>query len=109
MLKHMRDRRFDLRSAGPWNGVIHWRSDAGEDLQTAGLMEDLSFSGARIRVNRPIPVKAQLAIVVRDKQLPAKVRYCTRTKVEYIIGVEFQPASQETLRSLCQIGETVGS
>jgi hypothetical protein len=71
-------------------------------------MEDLSASGARIRVNRPIPMNARVAIVVRDKQLPATVRYCTRTRIEHIVGVEFDPGYQEILQSLCQINETVG-
>jgi hypothetical protein len=103
----MRDRRFDLRSAGPLEGVVHWRTDPGANTQASVFMDDLSISGARIHVNRPIPVRTRVDIVVRDKQLPATVRYCTRAKAEYVVGVEFHPGHQDTLRSLCQTSEPV--
>jgi hypothetical protein len=105
----MRDRRFDLRSAGPLEGVVHWRTEAGVNIQASGLMDDLSASGARIRVNRPIPVRSRVDIVVRDKQLPATVRYCTRTGAEFVVGVEFHPGHQDTLQSLCQTSEIAKS
>jgi hypothetical protein len=105
----MRDRRFDPRLTALLEGVLQWRNDAGLDLQTAGRIEDLSFSGARIRVDRSLPVNTRLTLIVGDKQLLATVRYCGRIRLGYVIGVEFDTEYHGVLQALRQAKETVPS
>jgi hypothetical protein len=94
----MGDRRFDARLALTENVELQWRGALGPDVRSSGLMLDLSMSGARIRLDRPVAMKTAVTVIVKGREIPATVRYCIRAKTAFIAGVEFQPEYQGILR-----------
>lgn len=86
----MRDRRFEPRHAVAETTELHW-TEPTASLQCAGRVCELSISGARIRVQRPIRVQTRMKLVLRGKELQGKVRFCTRDQADYMLGIEFDP------------------
>ena len=66
-------------------------------MQATGTVRDVSSSGASVRVERPVPVAAEVVVIARGKELRASVRACSRTVDGFVVGVEFDDASQGVL------------
>lgn len=94
----MRDRRFEPRQAVTETVELHWTEPAAS-LQCAGQVCELSISGARIRVPRPIRVQTRIRLALRGRELQGKVRYCTREEAEYMLGIEFDPEYHGVVKS----------
>jgi len=77
---------------------LKWQDASGAPLKGVGTMQDLSASGARIRVSHSIPVQAALAVAFNGKEVIATVRYCVRKHGEFVAGIEFLPEYQGILR-----------
>jgi hypothetical protein len=96
----MRDRRLDSRWTVAASVELQWQDVSGASQRTTGLVQDLSASGVRILVPRPIRVQTPVAVMVQGKELQAMVRYCIRTRIEFMVGIKFRPEHQGVLRSL---------
>lgn len=88
------NRRDEPRFAADEIAELRWHDAAGAEQRCSGKMLDLSRSGARLRLDRPIRLGTPAELTVRGRQLPAQVRYCARAGAEYIVGIEFRPESQ---------------
>lgn len=94
----MRDRRFDVRWTIEESVDLKWQDASGAAVNGTGMMQDLSASGARIRVSHSIPVQSLLAVSFNGKEVRATVRYCVRKHGEFVAGLEFLPEYQGILR-----------
>ena len=96
----MADRRFDSRRALAARVQFEWTDSPGATTRMEGLVEDLSHSGARLRVASAVPVHSTpVALLVEGAQIPATVRYCERFGREFAVGLEFQPGFEGLIRS----------
>jgi hypothetical protein len=102
----MSDRRLDSRWTADVSVELQWQDISGATLRATGVIQDLSASGVRILVHRPIRVQAPVAIMVEGKELQAMVRYCIRTRTEFMVGIKFRPEQQGVLRSLLKNSAT---
>lgn len=89
----MRDRRFEPRYGTNEPVELSWSGDA-----VGGVLRDFSRSGARIDVDRPIPVGTTAQMTIRGEQLRVEVRSCEQSPSGYTAGVEFEPDSQGKLK-----------
>ena len=88
------NRRDEPRFAADEIAELRWQDGAGAEQRCSGKMLDLSRSGARLRLDRPIRLGTIAELTVRGRQLPAQVKFCARAGAEYIAGVEFRSESQ---------------
>ncbi len=93
----MRDRRFDARWTIDESVDLRWQDASGATLKGTGMMQDLSASGARVRVTHSIPVQSPLVVAFNGKEVLATVRYCVRKHGEFVAGIEFLPEYQGIL------------
>ena len=98
-LSIMQDRRLERRDDASEPVEVSWTSDTEVEQTCAGTLRDVSKSGARIRLDRPIRLKTAVKITVRDKEIRARVLSCVRVQSEFRVGVEFDPESQGALKS----------
>jgi len=102
----MRDRRFDARWTIDESVDLKWQDPSGAAVKGTGMMQDLSASGARLRVNYAIPVQSSLAVSFNGKEVQATVRYCVRKHGEFVAGIEFLPEYQGILRPPARTRDT---
>ncbi|HWZ30686.1 MAG TPA: PilZ domain-containing protein [Bryobacteraceae bacterium] len=95
----MRDRRFEPRHPTYENIEIGWAGDAGVDQKCPGVLRDLSRSGARIQLDRPIRLQTPLRIGIRDMELRGRVASCVLVESTYMVGVEFDPEFQGKIKT----------
>jgi len=93
----MRDRRFELRHDTNESVELHWTDPSGTVVACPAVIRDLSPSGARIALDRPIRLQTNLRITFRHQDLIAKVRTCNRTRKGFILGIELDTASRGLL------------
>jgi hypothetical protein len=101
-LSIMRDRRFEPRHPTNEQVGVSWRDETGVDQACTGILMDVSRSGARVRLERPVRAKAAVRVVIRDKELSGSVKSCVRARAGFLLGLEFDPEFQGivTARSL---------
>jgi hypothetical protein len=94
----MRDRRFEPRHVVTETVELHW-TEPTANLQCTGQLCDLSISGARVQIQRPIQVLTPITVTVRERDLRGKVRNCSRHQAEYMLGIEFDPEYQGVVKA----------
>jgi len=95
----MRDRRFDLRQEFLDDKVkLQWEDPTGMLSHSTGKLCDLSVSGVRIQLERPIQPHTPVGLTLRGKELRGKVQYCTRTQTKFLVGVAFRMDSRGVLK-----------
>jgi hypothetical protein len=94
----MRDRRFESRHAVSEAVELHWM-EAAANAHCTGQLCDLSISGARIQVERPIRVQTPIRFTLQERELRGKVRNCSRHQAEYMLGIEFDPEYQGIVKA----------
>jgi hypothetical protein len=73
---------------------LKW-TDAERGAQDClSVLEDLSTSGACLRIEQPIPVKTRVRIAYGGGNLSGAVRYCVFRSVGYFLGVQFDADTQ---------------
>jgi hypothetical protein len=83
------DRRFQQRRRATQPVELRWQDTALRSVQATGQIEDVSASGARIFLRRPIHLKSVVTMNYGGRTLEGSVRYCTRQSGGFVVGVEF--------------------
>ena len=94
----MSDRRFEPRWPIETAVELRWTDLSGSTLCATGVVEDLSYSGVRVRLPIAVKVTAAVAVVVNGRQLRASVRRCQQYGTEFIVGLYFESDCQGVLR-----------
>jgi hypothetical protein len=70
---------------------LHWQNTRGGLERRSGHCVEVSASGMRIRLERPIPLQALLNLQCAELRLAgnAIVRHCGKRSDHYELGVEF--------------------
>jgi hypothetical protein len=68
--------------------TIKW-SDKGEIWSEEAALEDISPTGASLRLREPIPVETKIALHYPKGKYLGKVRHCTFQETGYVIGIAF--------------------
>ena len=83
------DRRFQQRRRTAQPVELRWQDTALQSVQVTGQIEDVSASGARIFLRRPIRLKSIVTMSYGGRTLEGSVRYCTRKAGGFAVGIEF--------------------
>ncbi len=73
---------------------VSWQERSGRKRQTAGVLEDISASGACLQLETTVPVGAQIEWRSAKREFHGVVRYCVYREIGYFVGVEFNAASK---------------
>ena len=68
---------------------VLWEDQPGTPMIEPGLVEDASFGGAGIHLDKPLPVGTNLTIRVRQQDYPGIVRHCRPAGGGYFAGIEW--------------------
>jgi len=68
---------------------VQWREDSGKACTCAGLLEDISPSGACLQLDSPLALDKKLVIEYRKVRLEGSVCYCFFRDIGYWVGVQF--------------------
>jgi hypothetical protein len=85
----MPDRRFEPRHPVSEPVELSWSTDSDTHETCSGVLNDLSRSGARIRLIRTVRLNTAVRITIRGEELGATVSSCVRAYPGYAIGIEF--------------------
>jgi hypothetical protein len=71
--------------------ALSWADDSGNPSMAWGRCCDLSPDGMRVEVSDKLPVRAYVNFRSEDGKITGSgsVRYCVRTKMKNIVGLEF--------------------
>jgi hypothetical protein len=83
------DRRLDARASMPGKAELQWSDTTQQTIRMVGDLADLSQSGARVHLNRPVPVNTSVRMAMVNQERNGKVRYCVKQIRGYAIGVQF--------------------
>jgi hypothetical protein len=86
----MGDRRYERRVPKTEIVDLHWRDKTGAEMQIPGRIFDVSISGARFILDKPVRVPSLVRFACGGQDRTASVRHCERAPDGYIIGVEFE-------------------
>lgn len=78
---------------------VTWRSGAGKPHRDTALLEDISYSGACLQLERALPMGAELKWDAPRRHFSGKVTYCVYREIGYFAGVRFDPVSRWTRSS----------
>ncbi len=70
--------------------LVTWRSPAGKQCEDWATLEDISSSGACLKVDEPIPVGSILSLQFSTSRCRASVKYCSAEPMGHLLGVEFE-------------------
>jgi len=86
-----RGRRNALRSLCADLLKIRWTDSAGSGRRELATLEDISPTGACLKVEKAIPVGTTLTILYPSGAYKGRVRHCDPQMEWYLVGVEFAP------------------
>ena len=86
-----RERRGGERAECSENVMIHHEDGSTYGLVLRGRVTDISPTGLGIRIRDRIEARSYVAFRVdrKDWSGMASVRHCTRSKMDYVLGLEF--------------------
>jgi len=68
--------------------TIKW-TDKGHIRSEEGALEDISPTGASLKLQDPIPVETEVAVHYPKGKYLGKVKHCTFQETGYVIGIAF--------------------
>ena len=68
-----------------------WASESESHRSDWAILGDISPSGACLEIDEPIPVNAVVELEFGFDRCMAVVQYCKYDKVNYLLGVRFEP------------------
>jgi hypothetical protein len=86
-----RGRRNALRSLCADLLKIRWTDESGAGRREVATLEDISPTGACLKVENPIPVGTTLTILYPSGSYQGRVQHCDPQMDWYFVGVEFTP------------------
>ena len=84
------DRRFNDRVEKNEKVELQWTDATQQTIRGPGLLADLSPSGARLHLDRPLPLNTPLRFTLANQEKTGTVRSCTKRIRGYSIGVQFE-------------------
>lgn len=91
----VRDRRYEPRQTVYEPVEVGWAEAAGQVFP--GVVRDVSRSGARIELDRPIRLETLVQITLRDQTVTARVSSCARSRNGFLLGLELDAAGRGLL------------
>ena len=85
----MKERRTENRMLCADMVEVCWKDQAGRKKTTAGLLEDISPSGACLQMEAPVGIGTAIRWRSADREFKGNVRYCVYREIGYFVGVEF--------------------
>jgi hypothetical protein len=73
---------------------LQWRDPTGRRRRGVANLEDISFSGACLQVERPVPTGTTLRMSYSNGALTGIVKYCVLGEIGYFLGIEFEPGNR---------------
>lgn len=73
---------------------VCWKDQAGRKRSGAGLLEDISPSGACLQMEAPVALGTAILWRSPGHEFKGKVRYCVYREIGYFVGVEFVEESR---------------
>jgi len=86
-----RGRRSALRNLCADLLKIRWTDEAGSGRRELATLEDISPTGACLKVENEIPVGTTLTILYPRGSYQGRVKHCDPQRDWYFVGVEFTP------------------
>ncbi len=86
-----RGRRSALRSLCADLLKIRWTDESGTGHRELATLEDISRTGACLKVEKAIPVGTTLTILYPSGSYQGRVKHCDPQMDWYFVGVEFAP------------------
>jgi hypothetical protein len=74
---------------------LQWEDPAGTARAAFAMIEDISQSGAGIRLRQPLSVGAKLRVKWHKEQFSGIVRHCHREGMEYVLGIQRDTPAEE--------------
>ena len=96
----MRDRRDELRDPTNDPITLSWTDPDDSPQSCVGTLQDVSKSGARVLLPRPVRIKTVVRLTIDGAQMQAAVMSCVRGPDGYMLGIEFDAESQGVLKRL---------
>ena len=69
---------------------VQWKDKDGRTRRAIANLEDISFSGACVQVEHPIPLQTLMRISYPKGELQGRVCYCVFREIGYFLGIEFE-------------------
>jgi PilZ domain len=86
-----RGRRSALRSLCADLLKIRWTDESGSGHREVATLEDISPTGACLKIENAIPVGTKLTILYPNGSYQGRVKHCDPQMDWYFVGVEFAP------------------
>jgi PilZ domain. len=83
------DRRFNDRVDKNEKVELQWTDATAQTIRISGMLADLSPSGARLHLDRPVPLNTTLRLTLANQEKTGTVRFCTKRVRAYTVGVQF--------------------
>ena len=90
----MSDRRAEPRLLCADLVDVEWKDRKGGIQRGVVNLEDISFSGACLHVEQPVPLGTAVRIAYPSGTLLGAVRYCFFNEIGYFLGIEFEPGQR---------------
>jgi hypothetical protein len=92
--RFMFDRRVEPRLLCAELMDVEWKDQNGGIQRGVVHLEDISYSGACLQVERRVPLGTALHIAYPSGALTGVVRYCEFNQIGYFLGIEFAPGQR---------------
>jgi hypothetical protein len=90
-VNEIKERRFAIMATVR----ISWKDQAGHLRDAIGKIEDISTSGACIRMSVSIRVGSELSVKWQKENFSGVVKYCRRDGQEYVLGLQKYKATSD--------------
>ena len=88
-VNRMKERRVSRRNMCAELLVMSWIDRKGRHRQEVVILDDISTTGARVRLEHAVPVETSVALSHPKGQYPGKVKYCIFEAAQYSLGIAF--------------------
>lgn len=85
----MRDRRAYSRFEVGESGFVRRFDDSAPSARRPAVVSDVSESGLGLQLDHPIPVGAQIEIIIGGSTLSGSVVYCRHSGQSYRAGIAY--------------------
>jgi hypothetical protein len=92
----MREKRAERRVGILARVEVLWEDEAGTPRVAPAKLDDNSRGGASIRIKEQFSVGSKLTIQRDTEQFSGTVTYCHRHGLEYVLGIQRDPAVRQS-------------